>query len=144
MVENIWENSFGSVRGGYFDNVVKDGSKNETLLIQNIIDSNIGEEIKVPSGIYLIDYLNIPNGTQLRGEINTIFKSNLDDKVIRILKDVNCIIENIHVLGKNEIVRQNVKGNGVGWYLDGCLSVLLNNCSASGWNDSGIKIKNTG
>ncbi|MGL5918351.1 MAG: hypothetical protein ACRCYM_03805, partial [Cetobacterium sp.] len=55
-----------------------------------------------------------------------------------------CIIENIHVLGKNEIVRQNVKGNGVGWYLDGCLSVLLNNCSASGWNDSGIKIKSTG
>ncbi|MGL5544431.1 MAG: hypothetical protein ACRDB6_04875 [Cetobacterium sp.] len=144
MVENIWGIEQKSKSANDFNEIIKDGSVNQTLAIQNIIDTHIGEEIKIPSGTYLIDYLNIPNGTHLRGEINTIFISNLEDKVIRILSGVSCIIENIHVAGKNEVIRPTSKGNQVGWYLDGCLSVTLNNCSASGCNDSGIKIKNTG
>ncbi|MGL5903728.1 MAG: hypothetical protein ACRCZO_13695, partial [Cetobacterium sp.] len=66
MVENIWGNNQNERVANYFDTVVKDGSLNQTLVIQNIIDTHIGEEIKVPSGTYLIDYLNIPNGTHLR------------------------------------------------------------------------------
>ncbi|MCQ9627934.1 hypothetical protein HS141_13460 [Cetobacterium somerae] len=128
----------------YFENIIKDGSVDQTSLIQNIIDSHIGEEIKVPTGTYLITHLNIPNGTFLKGEFNTIFKSFSDTNVIRILSGVNCLIENIHVLGANEIIRPKISGTQVGWYLDNCLSVTLNNCSASGCNDSGIKIKNTG
>lgn len=128
----------------YFENIVKDGSVDQTSLIQNIIDSHIGEEIKVPTGTYLITHLNIPNGTFLKGEFNTIFKSFSETNVIRILSGVNCLIENIHVLGANEIIRPKISGTQVGWYLDNCLSVTLNHCSASGCNDSGIKIKNTG
>lgn len=128
----------------YFENIIKDGSIDQTSLIQNIIDSHIGEEIKIPTGIYLVTHLNIPNGTFLKGEFNTIFKSLSETNVIRILSGVNCLIENIHVLGANEKVRPTTTGGQVGWYLDNCLSVTLNNCSASGCNDSGIKIKNTG
>ena len=128
----------------YFENIVKDGSIDQTSLIQNIIDLHIGEEIKVPTGTYLITHLNIPNGTFLKGEFNTIFKSFSETNVIRILSGVNCLIENIHVLGVKEIVKPTVAGSQVGWYLDNCLSVTLNNCSASGCNDSGIKVKNTG
>ena len=128
----------------YFEDIIKDGSVDQTALIQNIIDSHIGEEIKIPTGVYLISHLNIPNGTFLRGEFNTIFKSNLENNVIRILSNVNCIIENIHILGSYEAIRPSIKGIQVGWYLDNCLSVTLNNCSASGCSDSGIKIKNTG
>ena len=114
----------------YFENIIKDGSVDQTSLIQNIIDSHIGEEIKVPTGTYLITHLNIPNGTFLKGEFNTIFKSFSDTNIIRILSSVNCLIENIHVLGANEIIRPKISGTQVGWYLDNCLSVTLNNCYA--------------
>ena len=128
----------------YFENIINDGSIDQTLLIQNIIDSHIGEEIKIPTGVYLITHLTIPDGTFLKGEFNTIFKSLSETNIIRILSGVNCLIENIHVLGNNEIIRPTTTGTQVGWYLDNCLSVTLNNCSASGCTDSGIKIKNTG